>query len=99
MRQAQGANLANLLNGIASNLKVEYVTTGINADPETKLRNGQQCATVRTAFATCNMRAHLNIARVLLPLLLKVSYSYMLIAFFEQTNSERRRRDFLGPDL
>jgi len=44
--QAQGANLGNLLNGMASLQKEGYVTSGIPANPETKLLDGQKCTIV-----------------------------------------------------
>jgi hypothetical protein len=55
MSQAQDAILRNLPNGIVATLANRYVTNIMNADPETKLGNGQQCTTDKTAFATCNM--------------------------------------------
>jgi hypothetical protein len=55
MSQAQDAILGNLLNGIIATLANRYLTNVMNADPETKLSNGQKCTTELTAFATCNM--------------------------------------------
>ncbi len=55
MSQAQDAILGNLPNGIVATLASRYVTNIMNADPETKLTNGQQCTIELTAFATCNM--------------------------------------------
>ena len=41
MSQAQDAILGNLLNGIVATLANRYLTNVMNADPETKLANGQ----------------------------------------------------------
>jgi len=41
MSQAQDAMLGNLPNGIVTTLASHYVTNVMNADPETKLRYGQ----------------------------------------------------------
>ena len=62
MSQAQDAILGNLPNGIVVTLANRYVTNVMNADPETKLLNGQQCTTEQTAFATCNMLLHDTLA-------------------------------------
>ena len=41
MSQAQDALFGNLPNGIVTTLASHYVTNVMNADPETKLRSGQ----------------------------------------------------------
>ena len=56
MSQAQDPILGNLPNGIVATLANRYVTNVMNADPETKLLDGQKCTIEATAFATRDMR-------------------------------------------